>query len=155
VFFIVSDHRVINHREIESNSSCFSFIYIHVWISKFERLDRIVCVCRWEYLSAIYFHFARDNWSAKTFFLDEIHTVFIKTSCSVRSMTMTRSDFIVEFLMNNFLLSLIIAWLSQYRITFFSTKIWIQILSAYNIACISLRFMCINRIRLEKRMKNA
>jgi hypothetical protein len=36
-----------------------------------------------------------------------------------------------------------------------STKIWIQVLSAYSIACISLRFMCINRIQLKKRTKNA
>jgi hypothetical protein len=106
-------------------------------------------------LSVIYSHFARDNWSAKTFFLDEIHTVFIKTSYSVKSVIMTRSDFIIESLINRFLMSLIIAWLSQYRVTFFSTKIWIQVLSAYSIACISLKFMCINRIRLKKRTKNA
>jgi hypothetical protein len=159
MFSVASDRRIISrsrfYREIESNSFCLRSVYIHVWISKFERLDRIVCVCRWEYLSTIYSHFARNNWSAKTFFLDEIHTVFIKTSCNVRSVTMTRNDFIVEPLMNNFLMSLITAWLSQYKVTFFSTKIWIQVLSAHSIACISLRFMCINRIRLEKRTKNA
>jgi hypothetical protein len=159
VFFITFNCRVISrsrfYRKIESNSSCFRSVYIHVWISRFERLDRIVCVCRWEYLSAIYSHFARDNWFVKTFFLNEIHTVFIKTSCSVKSVIMTRSDFIVESLMNNFLMSLITAWLSQYKITFFSTKIWIQDLSAHSIACISLRFMCIYRIRLKKRTKNA
>jgi hypothetical protein len=159
MFFVTSDRRVISrsrfYREIELNSSCFRSVYIHVWISEFERLDRIVCVCRWEYLSIICSHFARNNWSAKTFFLDEIHTVFIKTSCSVKSVIMTRSDFIVESLMNNFLISLITAWLSQYKITFSSTKIWIQVLSAHSIACISLRFMCINRIRLKKRTKNA
>jgi hypothetical protein len=116
VFFVTSNRRVINrsrfYREIESNSSCFRLVYIHVWILKFERFDRIVCACRWEYLSAIYSHFAQDNWFAKTFFLNEIHTVFIKTFCSVRSVIMTRSDFIVESFMNNFLMSLITAWLS-------------------------------------------
>jgi hypothetical protein len=159
MFFVAFNRRVINqsrfYHKIESNSSCLRFVYIHIWISEFERLDRIVCVCKWEYWSTIYSHFARDNWFVKTFFLDEIHIVSIKTSYNVNNVIMTRNDFIIESLINNFLMSLITTWLSQYRVTFFLTKIWIQVLSAYSIACISLKFMCINRIRLEKRTKNA
>jgi hypothetical protein len=68
---------------------------------------------------------------------------------------MTRNDFIVEFLINSFLMSFTTTWLSQYRMTFFLAKIWIQVLSAHSIACISLRFMCNDRIRLKKRTKKA
>jgi hypothetical protein len=114
-----------------------------------------MCVCSWEKLSIIWFHFVLNNWFAKTFFFNDIHIVSIRTSCSVKSVTMTRNDFIVESLMNSFLMSFTTTWLSQYRVTFFLAKVWIQILSAHNIACISLRFMCNDRIRLEKRTKKA
>jgi hypothetical protein len=114
-----------------------------------------MCVCSWRKLLTIWFPFALNNWFAKTFFFDDIHIVSIKTSCSVKSMLMTRSDFIVESFMNSFLMSFTTTWLSQYRMTFFLTKVWIQVLSAHSIACISLRFMCSDRIRLEKRTKKA
>jgi hypothetical protein len=113
------------------------------------------CVCNWEKLSAIWSHFALNNWFVKTFFFDDIHIVSIRTSCSVKSVIITRNDFIVESLMNNFLISFITTWLLQYRVTFFSVKVWIQVLSAHSIACISLRFICNDRIRLKKRTKKA
>jgi hypothetical protein len=154
---IVSDRRVVwwsrFNRELESDSSDLRLVYIHIWISKLERLDWTMCVCSWEKLSAIWFHFALNNWFAKTFFFDDIHTVSIRTSCSVKSVIMTRNDFIVESLMNSFLMSFTTTWLSQYRVIFFSAKIWIQVLSVHNIACISLRFMCNDRIRLKKQTK--
>jgi hypothetical protein len=159
VFFVASDRRVIwwsrFYRELKSDSSNLRSVYIHIWISELERLDRTMCVCSWEKLSAIWFHFALNNWFAKTFFFDDIHTVSIRTSCSVKSVIMTRSDFIIESFMNNFLMSFTTIWLSQYRMTFFSAKVWIQVLSAHSIACISLKFICNDRIRLKKRTKKA
>ena len=115
-------------------------------------IEKVLSNC--DHVLTIVVHLSRERRSTKMFFLIDIHSKMIVTSCLARSMQISRREVMIVSWIERFLRSKTTTKLSSWIIKCFSTIKFNHFLMTNKIDVISLTLICLWHKRVENRWLN-